>query len=96
MKMINTQDFIDGCWEENEYTKIIKDKYKKEFNLLKGIKNKNISDKNALTILIIYFINKEHSELLADLLMIFKKAKIYIKKEINDSYENIIKLIGLN
>ena len=96
MKMINTQDFIDGCWEENEYTKIIRDKYKKEFNLLKGIKNKNISDKNALTILIIYFINKEHSELLADLLMIFKKAKIYIKKEINDSYENIIKLIGLN
>ena len=26
MKMINTQDFIDGCWEENEYTKMIKDK----------------------------------------------------------------------
>ena len=29
MKMINTQDFIDGCWEENEYTKIIKDKINK-------------------------------------------------------------------
>ena len=32
MKMIKTQDFIEGYWDENEYTKIIKKKYKKEFN----------------------------------------------------------------
>ena len=30
MKMINTQDFIEGCWEKNEYTKIVKEKYKKK------------------------------------------------------------------
>ena len=95
MKLINTQDFIDGYWEENEYTKIIKEKYQKEYNLLKGLKTKNINDKIALTILIIYFINKEHSELLADLLMILKKAKIYIQKEAKDSYENIIKELGI-
>ena len=96
MKMINTQDFIDGCWEENNYTKLIKEKYQKEFDLLKTLKNKNINDRTALTILVIYFINKEHSELLKDLIMIIKKGKIFIQKETNDSYENIIKEIGLN
>ena len=96
MKMINTQDFIEGYWEENPYTKKIKDKYKKEYNLIKGLKNKNIDDNIALTILIIYFINKEHSELLNDLLMIIKKAKIFIEKKTKDKYENIIKKSGIN
>ena len=40
MKMINTQDFIDGFWEENNYTKIIKEQYQKEYDLLKNIKIK--------------------------------------------------------
>ena len=96
MKMINTQDFIEGYWEENAYTKKIKEKYKKEYNLIKGLKNKNIDDNIALTILIIYFINKEHSELLNDLLMIIKKAKIFIEKKTKDKYENIIKKSGIN
>ena len=96
MKMINTQDFIDGYWEINEYTKMVIEKYQKEFNLLKGLKDKNINDKIALTILVIYFIYKEHSELLADLIMIIKKGKIFIQKETKDNYENIIKEIGLN
>ena len=96
MKMINTQDFIDGFWEENKYTKIIKDKYKKEYNLLKKLKKKKINDRIALTIIVIYFINKEHPKLLQDLIMIIKKAKIYIQKETRDNYENIIKEIGLN
>ena len=95
MKMINTQDFIDGFWDENNYTKIIKEKYQKEFDLLKNLENKNINDKIALTILVIYFITKEHSELLKDLIMIIKKGKIFIQKETNDNYENIIKEIGL-
>ena len=96
MKLINTQDFIDGYWEDNEYTKKIKEKYQKEYDLLKGLKTKNINDRIALTILVIHFINKEHSELLADLLMILKKAKIFIQKEAKDSYENIMKEIGIN
>ena len=96
MKMIKTQDFIDGFWEENNYTKIIKEKYQKEFDLLKNLENKNINDKIALTILVIYFITKEHSELLKDLIMIIKKGKIFIQKETNDNYENILKEIGLN
>ena len=63
---------------------------------MKEIKNKNINDNIAITILIIYFINKEHPELLQDLMMIIKKAKIFIQKETKDNYENIIKEIGLN
>ena len=93
MKMINSQDYIEGCWEENEYTKLVKEKYLKEYEILKGLNNKNIDDKTALTILIIYFINKEHSELLNELLMIIKKAKMFIQKITNDSYDNIIKEI---
>ena len=93
--MINTQDFIEGYWEENELTKKVIEKYSKEYNLLKKIKEKNIDDKTALTILIIYFINKEYSEILPDLIMILKKAKNYIAKVTKDEYENLIKLINL-
>ena len=49
-----------------------------------------------MTILIIYFINKEHSELLNDLIMIIKKANLYIQKITKDKYENIIKEIDLD
>ena len=96
MKMVNSQDFIEGYWEQNEYTKIIIEKYEKEYNLIKGLKNKNIDDKTAITILVIYFINKEHANFLNDLLMIIKKAKKFIQKTINDSYENIIKEANIN
>ena len=95
MKMINTQDYIEGCWEENDFTKIIIERYSKEYNKLRQIKEKNIDDKTALTILIIYFINKEHSELLPDLIMILKKAKNFITKTTKNEYENLIKLINL-
>ena len=71
--IINEQNFVEGYWEINEKTKKIKEKYKNEFKLLKKLKNKNINDNIAITILIIYFINKEHSELLNELL---KKQKI--------------------
>ena len=88
MSIINTQDFIEGYWEENEKTKNIKIKYDKTFNLLK---NKNLNDNVSITILIIFFIDEEHPELLDELLMIIKKAKEFIKKTTNTSYEDIIK-----
>ena len=96
MKIINTQNFINGLWEANEYTNIIKEKYKEQFNLLIGIKNKNITDKVAITFLIIYFIEKEHPELLDELLMIIKKAKIFILNETKETYENITKEISIS
>ena len=95
MEMVNTQDFIDGFWEENEKTQIIKEKYKKEFNLLEKLKNKNIDNKVAMTIIIIYYIHQEYPDLLNELMMIIKKAKLFIEKQTHDSYENIIKEIKI-
>jgi len=96
MEMIGTQNFIKGYWKENEYTKIIKDECQKEYDLIKGIKTKNLHEKISLTILIIYFMNKEHSNLISGVIMFIKKAKQFILKETRDNYDNIIKEIGLN
>ena len=96
MQIINTQDFIIGCWDINDKTKIVKKKYEKEFELLKNLKNKNIDNKTAMTIIIIYFINKEHSELLNELIMIIKKGKIFIQDKTKETYEYFIKEIGLS
>ena len=90
MKIIKTQDFINGYWEINEKTKIILEKCKKEYELLKGLNDIKIDDKVAMTILIIYYINKEHFKLVSELAMIFKKAKLFIEKEIKCSYEEIV------
>ena len=94
MKIINTQNFVEGFWSENEQTKIILKKYKKEYDLIKKLKNKNINDNVAITVVIIYFIYKEHTELLKELSRIIKKAKLFIKKETKITYDNIIKEIG--
>ena len=90
MTMIKTQDYIEGFWDVNEMTKFIFEKYKKEYDLLK---EKNISDKVAMIILIIYYLKNEHFELLTELVMVIKKGQIFIKKEINCSYEEIIEKI---
>ena len=96
MEMVGTQNFVEGYWEENESTKKIKTKYEKEYEQIKGIKDKNMNDTIALTILIIYFLNKEYPDLISELIMIIKKAKQFILKQTKDSYDNIIKELGLN
>ena len=94
-KIVNEQNFVEGFWEINKRTEKVKEKYENEFKLLKELKDKNINDNIAITILIIYYINKEHAELLNELELIIQKAKKYIKKNINESYEDIIKELGL-
>ena len=96
MKIINSQNFVGGYWDINSKTKIIKNKYEKEFNLLKGLKGKKIDDIVAMTIIIIYFINKEKKELLQELVMIMKKAKLYIQDKTGLSYDEIIKQATIN
>ena len=93
MEIINTQDFIEGYWEENPKTKYIKEKY---INIFQLLKDKNFKDNTIITILVILFINKEHPELLLELLMIIKKAEVFIKKSTYISYEDIIKEININ
>ena len=95
-KLISKQNFVEGFWDLNEITELVKNKYNKNFNSLKEIKDKTIDDRVAITILIIYFITKKHSELLNELIMIMEKAKSFINKETKDSDESIIKQIGLN
>ena len=96
MTTINTQNFVSGFWDINDKTKKIKNLYEKEFNLLINLKDKNIDNTIAMTIIMIYYIKKQHSELLKELIMIIKKAKMYIQEKTKNSYENIIKEIGLN
>jgi hypothetical protein len=91
MKIINLQDFIDGFWEYNENTKYVKEKYEKEYEILKNDKILNNNDKIIITILIIYYIEKEYPELLNELSLVIKKAKIFINKETKSSFEEIIK-----
>ena len=96
MKIINSQNFVEGYYDINSKTMIIKNKYEKEFNLLKGLKGKKIDDIVAMTIIIIYFINKEKKELLQELVMIMKKAKLYIQDKTGLSYDEIIKQATIN
>ena len=93
MDMIRTQDFIKGFWKENVYTRKIKEKYIKIYDSLKDLDDFKINDETAITILVILFIYNEHKELVDELFMIIKKAKIFIKKETNVSYEEIMKNI---
>ena len=91
MLIIYSQDFIEGNWEINDKTINIKNKYDKEFNILK---NRNYNDNVIITILVIYFINNEYHELLCELMMIINKAKEFIKKSINIKYEDAINIIN--
>ena len=93
-KIIACQNFIEGYWDTNDTTGIIKNKYEKEFKLLKNFNGKNIDDIVVMTAIIIYFINKEYPQLNPELIMIINKAKIYIKNKIGISYENLIENIG--
>jgi len=91
MKIINTQDFIEGYWEINEQTKYIKEKYLDKFNKIKS--KIDLNDKIIITILIIFFIENECNEFLNELNIIIKKAKLYIQKNAKKSYEEIISLV---
>ena len=87
MKMVKTQDFVEGFWEINETTKFLIEKYKKEYEKLKLEYSK---DKVVITVLMIYYLNKECFELLSELIMIIKKAKDFIQKETSVGYEDIV------
>ena len=97
IEIIQTQDFLEGFWELNNKTNIIKTKYQKEFDLILGLKKNNtkINEKIAMTILTIYYICENYPELIEEIIMIIQKGKKFIKTASNESYENILKIVGL-
>ena len=95
MEIINTQDFLDGFWSLNENTKSVKNIYEREYKKLIELKKPKLSENVVMTILIIYYINKKHSELLKELDMIITKAKNYIKTETKYNYKTILSMIGI-
>ena len=95
MKIINSQNFLEGYWDINGKTMNIKNKYETEFNKLKELKILNNNDIIAMTIIVIYFIYKNYKEIIDELIMIIKKGKLYIKDKTGDSYDNIIKIFEI-
>jgi hypothetical protein len=93
MKIINSQNFVEGYWDINRKTMNIKNKYETEFNKLKELKILNNNDIIAMTIIVIYFIYNNYKEIINELIMIIKKGKLYIQNKTGDSYDNIIKII---
>ena len=96
MEIIREQNFLEGYWELNDKTKIVKNEFEKEYNLLIKLKSKEIKEKVAMTILIIYYINKKFPSLLNELIIIIEKGKLYIQNEIKSSYEKILKESGIS
>ena len=97
IEIIQTQDFLEGFWELNNKTNIIKTKYQKEFDLILELKKNNnkINEKIAMTILTIYYIYENYPELIEEIIMIIEKGKKFIKTASNESYKSILRMIGL-
>ena len=97
--MLMTQDIIEGFWDENNETKKVADKVKKEKfdKIVQYIKNKNISqdfNKIVYTILVIYYIQKEKAQNLSEYRLLINKGKKYLSsKGIN--YDEDIKNINI-
>ena len=90
MKLITSQNFVYGYWEENEITKIIKNSYQRTYNILRNQFNINLTNYKELllTFIILYFLEKEKAEFLNDLEYSILKAKNYLSNN-RISYDTI-------
>ncbi len=82
INLITSQDFINGNWKENEDIKIIKKTYIRIFDFIKNEFNKNLNNYKELlfTFIVLYYLEKEKSEMLNDLEYSIYKAKNYFSK----------------
>ena len=93
-KIIMSQDFIEGFWNENKDTKtvidiITLDKFNKIKNLVKPM-NKGANEiKIIYTIIVIYFLNIKLAEKLNEYRLVINKGKKFLKKN-GINYDNII------
>ena len=87
IKLIIEQNIIEGFWEENtEEAKIILHFYERVYNNLKKKLNKN-NNKLSITFVILYYLEKEKSEILNDIEYSLIKGKNYLLKN-KISYDN--------
>ena len=78
IKLIIEQNIIEGFWEENtEEAKIILHIYERVYNHLKKKLNKN-NNKLSITFVILYYLEKEKSEILNDIEYSLIKGKKYL------------------
>lgn len=92
--LIMEQDSIEGSWSENEETKklikiISEDKIIKINNRIKQLYEGENQDKIKYTILVIYYLNNNHSDKLNEYKLIINKAKSFLKSK-GLKYEYII------
>ena len=83
MRLIMSQDIIEGSWNVNEETrKLINIITNEKFNLInnkvKGLKKGDQETKIIYTILVIYYLMTKHSEKLNDYKLVINKAKKFL------------------
>ena len=83
MRLIMTQDIIEGSWNANEETKkliniITNEKFNLINNKVKGLKKGDQETKIIYTILVIYYLMTKHSEKLNDYKLVINKAKKFL------------------
>ena len=94
LRLIMSQDIIEGSWNINEDTKkliniITNEKFNLINNKVKGLKKGNQETKIVYTILVIYYLMTKHSEKLNDYKLVINKAKKFLmSKGIN--YDDFI------
>ena len=98
MKLILSQNIIEGYWDENEESKelmniIDKDKMNKIKAKIKYLnKGEEIEKRIKYTILVIYFLNTEYYDKIDDYKLIINKAEKYLMNQ-GIQYKDIIKLL---
>ena len=98
MKLILSQNIIEGYWDENEESKelmniIDKDKMNKINAKIKSLnKGEEIEKRIKYTILVIYFLNTEYYDKIDNYKLIINKAEKYLMNQ-GIQYKDIIKLL---
>jgi len=97
-KLIISQDIIEGFWDENENSLLIKNKINDIFCKIENFVNADngIKDKKKVifTILVLYYLLNDMKEKIDELRLIINKGKKYLKS-INYNYDAIVQKIGI-
>ena len=97
-KLIMSQDIIEGFWDENNNSLLIKKKMNEKFSKIEKFVNgdKGVKDKKKVifTILVLYYLLNDMKDKLDELRLIVNKGKKYLNS-INYNYDVIVQKIGI-